>query len=405
MGYIIIELPNGIRCIHRQIRSVAVHCSLTIHTGSRDERPHEQGMAHFMEHALFKGTRRRKAYQINCRLENRGGELNAFTTKEETVVHAVTLRNDFARAVELIADVVFYSMFPTHEIEREKIVVLDEINAVRDVPAERIYDEFEERLFSGSALSHNILGDRKSLIGCDSEMLRAFHQRTYNTDQMVFSSVGPFGEKRFRYICERYFGDIPANLRTFHRETPIEVPIFQEIKQSRSFQAHCLLGSRAYAHNDERRLPLMLLVNLLGGMSANSLLNMALRERNGLTYNIEANYMPLSDAGIATIYFGTDKENVERCLQIIGDVTKKIRTGDFSRWQFAAAKKQFIGQFLLSQENNEGNMLSAGKSLLIYNRVDSMTEAVKRIQAITLSDIVEVALGIYTPPLSTLIYQ
>ena len=405
MEYFFFELPNGIRCVHRQTRTSAAWCSLTIHTGSRDERADEHGMAHFMEHALFKGTQRRKAYQINCRLENRGGELNAFTTKEETVVHAATLRSDFSRAVELIADVVFHSTFPPREIEREKEVVLDEINACKDMPVERIYDEFEEQLFSGSSLSHNILGNKKSLAGFNSEALHAFRQRTYNTDQMVFSSVGPFGENHFHYICKHYFGDIPANLRTFRREAPVEIPNFQKVRHLRTYQAHCVLGSRAYAHNDERRVPLMLLVNLLGGISANSLLNMALRERNGLTYNIEANYTPFSDTGIASIYFGTDRENVERCLQIIADETGKICAGKLSRRQFSIAQRQFIGQFLLSLENNDGNMLSVGKSLLAYNRIESTAEIVNRIQAVTLSDLIEVARDLYLPPLSTLSYQ
>ncbi len=405
MEYLFFELPNGIRCVHRPTRSSAAWCGLTIHAGSRDERASEHGLAHFIEHSLFKGTHRRKAHQINGRLENRGGELNAFTTKEETVVHATVLRGDFARAVELIADVVFHSTFPEKEIVREKEVILDEINAYKDSPAERIYDEFEERLFARSPLAHNILGDRKSLARFTPDDLHAFRKRTYNTDQMVFSSVGPFGEKRFQEVCERYLGPVPANRRTFCREVPGDVGVFREIRHPRTFQAHCLLGSRAYPHSDPRRIPLMLLVNLLGGMSSNSLLNTALRERNGLTYSVEANYTPFVDTGIASIYFGTDREQVERCLRIIGDEMAKIYDGRLSARQFAAAKRQFTGQFLLSLENNEGNMLSAGKSLLAYGRVDSTAEVLDRIRAVTLSEVVEVAREIYVPPLSMLIYQ
>ncbi len=405
MDHFLFELPNGIRCVHRQVRTAAAYCGLTVHTGSRDEGPTEHGIAHLVEHSLFKGTGRRRASQINCRLENLGGELNAFTTKEETVVHATTLRADFARAAELIADVVFRSTFPEKEVAHEKEVILDEINAYKDSPAERIYDEFEERIFAGSSLSHNILGDKKSLKRFVSDDLHRFCSRTYNTDQMVFSSVGPFGEKRFRDICKRHFGDISARRRTFIRQPVEKAPIFQEIKQLHTFQAHCILGNRAYAHNDERRIPLMLLVNLLGGASSNSLLNIALRERNGLVYNVEAGYMPLSDTGLATIYFGTDKENVARCLQMIGDEIAKICAGKLSARQFSMAKRQFIGQFLLSLESHEGNMLNAGKSLLAYNRLDSPTEVVARLRAITLPQLVEVAREVYGKPLSRLIYK
>ncbi len=405
MDYFLFELPNGIRCVHRQTRTAASYCGLTIHTGSRDEESTEHGIAHLIEHSLFKGTHRRRAFQINCRLENLGGELNAFTTKEETVVHATTLRADFARAAELIADVVFRSTFPEKEIAREKEVILDEINAYKDSPAERIYDEFEERIFSGSSLSHNILGDKKSLKRFVPDDLHAFRDRTYNTDQMVFSSVGPFGEKRFRDICERHFGDIQPRQRTFSRQPAVETTIFQETKQLHTFQTHCLLGNRAYSHNDERRIPLMLLVNLLGGVSANSLLNTSLREQNGLVYNVEANYTPLSDTGLATIYFGTEKENVARCLELIDGEITKISTGRLSARQFSIAKRQFIGQFLLSLESHEGNMLNAGKSLLVYNRLDSPAEIIARLRAITLSQMVEVAREIYARPLSWVIYK
>lgn len=405
MEYYRFDLPNGIRCVHRQTRTPAAYCSLTINTGSRDELPSEHGLAHFIEHSLFKGTRRRKAYQINCRLENLGGELNAFTTKEETVVHATTLRGDFAKAAELIADVVFFSAFPPKEIEREKEVILDEINVYKDSPADRIYDEFEDRIFADSSLGHNILGDKKSLLGYTAENIEAFRKRTYNTDQMVFSSVGPFGEKRFREVCERYFGAIPSNPRAFRREPVPAVVPFEETKRHHTFQAHCLLGGRAYAHGDERRVPLSLLVNMLGGGSSNSLLNVALRERNGFTYTIEANYTPFSDTGVASIYFGTEKDKVERCLEIIDAEIGKIRSGKITPRQLSMAKKQFVGQFLLSMESNEGNMLSAGKSLLVYNRIDSTVELVERIRTVTLSELTGVANDIYSPPLSSLIYQ
>ena len=405
MEFFLHELPNGIRCVHRPTKTAVAYCGLTINTGSRDELPSEHGIAHFIEHSLFKGTQRRRAYQINCRLENLGGELNAFTTKEETVVHATTLSVDFAKAAELISDVVFHSTFPLQEINREKEVVIDEINSYKDSPSEQIYDEFEDRIFADSPLGHNILGDKKSVLRFTPADIRSFCDRTYNTDQMVFSSVGPFGEKRFREICERYFGPVPCNQRQFERINAGPVPFFKEEQKRNTFQTHCLIGTRAYSNQSLKRIAFSLLVNLLGGSSSNSLLNMALRERNGVSYNIEAGYTPYSDTGTATIYFGTEKDKLEKCLGLVDKELKKVISGKISGRQFSIAKKQFIGQLHISLESNEGNMLSAGKSLLVYNKIESISELVNRIGALNLSDLVDTAREIYDRPLSMLIYK
>jgi len=405
MEFFQFELPNGIRCIYRPAKTAVAYCGLTINTGSRDELPDEFGMAHFIEHSLFKGTKRRKAYQINSRLENLGGELNAFTTKEETVVHATTLRKDFLKSTDLIADIAFNSTFPANELEKEREIILDEINSYKDSPTDRLYDEFEDLIFAGSSFGHNILGTKKAVLGYQGSHVRVFQERTYNTDQMVFSAVGSFGQRRFREACERFLGDIPANKRTFQRNISVPVPTFKKEQRRNTFQAHCLLGTRAYSNTDPKRIPFSLLVNMLGGASSNSLLNMALRERNGLSYNTEANYTPFSDTGITTIYFGTDKDNVDRCFELINEELKKIISGNISSRQFSIAKKQFIGQLYISMESNESNMLSAGKSLLVYNKVDSTSDLIKRIDKLTLSDVVEVAQEIYGGPLSSLIYH
>lgn len=405
MEFIHFELPNGIRCVLRPTRSAVVYCGLTINAGSRDELPTEHGIAHFVEHSLFKGTQRRKAYQVNSRLENLGGELNAFTTKEETVIHATTLRGDFAKAAELIADVVFSSVFPQKEIDKEKEVVADEINSYKDSPAERIYDDFEDFIFADTSLGHNILGRKKSISKFRSEDLHAFCDRTYNTDQMVFSASGALSERRFREICERHFAQIPENRRTFQR-TPIpEVDSFVFEKRYNTFQAHCMVGCRAYPNTDTKRIPFSLLVNLLGGASSNSLLNMALRERNGFSYNVEAGYTPYRDTGITTIYFGTDKDKVDLCLELIDKELSKILAGDISSRQFSIAKKQFIGQLLISMESAENNMLSAGKSLLVYDKVDSTVDLIKRIENIRLTEVCDVAGEIYGQSRSMLIYR
>lgn len=405
MEFIQYKLPNGIRCIHKKVRSAVVHCSLTVNTGSRDELATEHGMAHLLEHAFFKGTTRRKAHNINSRLENLGGELNAYTTKEETVIHATTLRQDFSRAAELIADIAFNSTFPQKEIEKEKEIIADEINSYKDFPSERIFDDFEDMIFAGSDLGHNILGRKTSLMKYTRDHLERFMARTYNTDQMVFASIGNISEARFMEICNRYFAPIPASTRGFARGGVGEYTPFTKTMHRSNYQAHCVMGNRAYSLTDDERVPLSLLTNLLGGPSANSLLNMALRERNGLSYAVEAGYTPFSDTGIFTIYFGTDKEKVDQCLELIDKEIGKILRGELSPRVLSMAKKQFIGQMTIATESNESYMLGAARSYLIYNMVDTMEAARRKIQAISAEDLVRVAGEMFGRNLSRLIYK
>ncbi len=405
MEFIQYRLPNGIRCIHKKVRSAVVHCSLTVNTGSRDELPSEYGMAHLLEHAFFKGTTHRKAHNINSRLENMGGELNAYTTKEETVVHATTLRQDFTRAAELISDIVFNSTFPQKEIDKEKEIIVDEINSYKDTPSERIFDDFEELIFAGSDLAHNILGRKSDLMRYTREDLVRFVERTYNTDQMVFASIGNLSETRFREVCDRYFAAIPASPRTLGRNAVTQYEPFDKSLHRSRYQAHCLIGNRAYGLNDDNRVVLSLLTNMLGGPSANSLLNIAVRERNALSYAVEAGYTPYSDTGIFTIYFGTEKEKVELCRELIDRELSRLRNGEISDRLLSMAKKQFIGQMTIAMESNESYMLGAARSYLIYNTVDSMETACRKIQAVTRDDIVRVAGEILGPDLSTLTYR
>lgn len=397
-------LPNGIRCIHKQVKSAVVHCALTVNTGSRDEQPGEYGMAHLVEHTLFKGTHRRKAWQVNCRLENRGGELNAYTTKEETVVHATTLRGDYAKAVELISDIVFFPTFPEHEIEKEKNVIFDEINLYKDAPTDRIYDEFEEMMFAGSSLGHNILGSKAALRRLHSEDIRRFVARTYTTDQMVFSLIGNVSEHAFRQAADRYFANIPASRRSFVRTAgPVPEPFSHTVGRS-THQVHCMRGKRAYDLRDERRLPLLLLMNLLGGPSANSLLNVLLRERNALSYTVEASYTPFTDSGIASVYFSCEKENAARCLELIERQMTDLAEHPLSPRRLAVAKRQFLGQLAISAESNESYMLGAAKSYLVFGEVDGFEDARERVDAIGAEDIRRVAEDIFTG-MSDLIYR
>ncbi len=397
-------LPNGIRCIYKRTKSPVTYCSLTINAGSRDEKNKEFGIAHFTEHAIFKGTKNRKAYHINSRLEKLGGELNAFTTKEETVVHATSLKSDFSKAAELIADICFNSVFPEKEIEKEREVVIDEINSYKDSPPDRIYDEFEDLLFSGSELGHNILGTKSTVSRFSGDTVKCFTRRCYNTDNMVFAVSGNLPEKNFRMYAERYFADKEKSTRVFSRQTPEPIEPFRKIVDRHTHQAHCIIGARAYGHNHPKRVALSLLTNMLGGPAANSMLNVLLREKNALTYGIDASYTPYSDTGVAAIYFGTDKDKIERCLPMIETLLKRLKTTLLSSRQLAVAKKQLIGQLSISMESNEGYMLSAAKSYLVYDDVDSPSEIYRKILEVTPSDIMETANEVFSD-MSYLIYN
>ena len=245
MEFFTYRLPNGIRGIHRQVKSNVAHCALVINAGSRDEHPDQYGLAHLTEHAFFKGTQRRRAWQVNCRLENLGGELNAFTTKEDTTIHATTLRGDFPRAAELIADVAFRSTFPERELEREKEVIADEINTYKDSPADLIYDTFEDMLFAGSELGHNILGRKAALMRYDGDAIRRFTARTHTTDRMVFASIGNIPARQAEAVAMRCFGGEPATERGFARSVPAATEPFRKTVCRHTHQTHCIVGCRA----------------------------------------------------------------------------------------------------------------------------------------------------------------
>ena len=404
MEFFTYTLPNGIRCILKRVKSPVVHCAMTINTGSRDELASEHGMAHFVEHMLFKGTSRRRAWQVNCRLENLGGELNAYTTKEETVIHATTLKGDYGKAIDLIADIIFNSSFPEKEVEKEKQVIIDEINLYKDSPSDLIYDEFEDMLFAGSSLGHNILGSRQKLKKYRSKDISDFVARTYNTDQMVFSLIGNVSEKAFADGMDRYFRTIPENRRSFTRKLEGDPGIFSKSVGKSTHQLHCVLGGRAYGYENCKRLPLSLLMNTLGGPSANSLLNILLREKNALSYGMEASYTPLSDTGIATIYFTCERDKGDKCLELVNKQLAELRENPLSPRRLSMAKKQFLGQFAITAENNENYMLSAGKSYLIFESVESTAKVREKILSVTADDIMEVANDILSD-MSVLIYK
>ncbi|WP_347281638.1 pitrilysin family protein [uncultured Alistipes sp.] len=404
MEFYTYTLPNGIRGIHRQVRSTVAHCALVIGAGSRDEHPGQYGLAHLTEHAFFKGTERRRAWQVNCRLENLGGELNAFTTKEETTIHATTLRGDFAKAAELIADIAFRSTFPEREIEREKEVIADEINTYKDSPAEMLYDTFEDMLFEGSELGHNILGRKAALMRYDGAAIRAFTARTHTTDRMVFSSIGNFSPKTAEATALRYFGEQAATTRGFERAAPPAVKPFEKTVTKHTHQTHCIIGNRACGIEETKRLPLALLVNVLGGPSANSLLNVEVREKHGLSYNIEANYIPYGDSGLVAIYFSSEHANEAQCAELVERQLQRLRTTPLTGRQLSMAKKQFIAQLAISGESNENYMLSAGKSLLTHDEIDTMEEVYAKIGTLTAAQLTEAAEEVFTK-MSRLTYK
>lgn len=406
MEFEIFGFDNGIKCVYKRVRSKVVHCGLIINTGTRDELPHEHGMAHLIEHMMFKGTGRRKPYHINNLLDSGGGELNAFTSKEETVIHTTTLRSDFAKATDLIQDIAFHSVFPETALEKERNVIIEEINSCKDSPSEQIFDDFEDLVFSGSSLGRNILGSRQPLKRFRQKDLFRFVDRCYNTDQMVFSIAGDLPVSRVKEVCRKALGSIPENIRTFERPEPPPYVPFQKTVRKNTHQVHGLIGNRAYPHNHPGRIALALLINMLGGPSSNARLNVSLREKNGLSYHVEAGVGSYADTGIVTIYFGADKQMSERCFELIRKELSLLRNKKISPLQLSRAKKQLIGQLAISCESNESYMLSAGKSYLIHREIESLDALTEKILAVTPEKLLETANDIFCESrLSTLIYK
>jgi len=399
------QFRNGIRVVHLEKKSIVGHLGVIINAGSRDEQEPEQGMAHFIEHSIFKGTRKRRAFHILSRIEDVGGELNAYTTKEETAIYASFLTEYYPRASELLSDIFFNSMFPAKELEREKEVVMEEINSFKDSPAELIFDEFDELIFNGHPLARNILGTPETLRTFDREKILSFVSRNYHTDQVVISSVGAVPFPKLISMLEKYFGSATPNMRTIARDpfthyTPGEKQLHKD-----THQAHCVLGNIAYDNHHRHRVAMILLSNLIGGQGLNSRLNLALRERRGMAYNVEAGYTSFTDTGIFNVYFGTDKENLNKALKIVNKEFQSLRDSQLGNLQLSKAKKQLIGQMAIAADNHEELMLTLGRSYLFFDKVDSMSRVFEKIEAVTASEILEVANTVLDPgQLSRLIF-
>ena len=383
------------RLIHNYVPNKAAYCGLIINVGSRDEQAGEFGMAHFIEHVIFKGTEKRKAYHILSRLEDVGGELNAYTTKEDTCVYATFMAKDYERALELFADIVFHSVFPEKEIEKEKDVVLDEINSYKDNPGELIFDDFEELVYSGYPIGRNILGDEASVEQISREMVLDFVRRNYFPNRMVISSVGDIAFDKLVRLVEKYFAGYESGPSLQTRVKPeIYTPRFVELDKD-THQCHCIIGNIAYDYTQDNRLALSLLINLLGGAGMNTRLNFNIRERHGLAYNIEASYTPYSDTGIAMIYFGCDPEHAEWCLSLCKKEMRSLYEEKLGPVQLKRAKAQMVGQLAISSENYENLMLSIGKSFLIYDKVDSLEDIYTQVDEITSEVLLQVAKDIF----------
>lgn len=398
-------LSNGLRIIHAQNQSAVAYCGYAIDAGTRDEEENEQGMAHFVEHLIFKGTQKRHSWHILNRMEHVGGDLNAYTNKEETVVYSAFLVEHFPRAVELLTDIVFHSTYPQAEIDKEVEVIIDEIQSYEDTPSELIFDDFEELVFPNHPLGRNILGKPELLRQFKSEDALRFTNRFYRPDNMVFFVQGNVDFKRVVRLLEKAVSDIPATITERNRIKPeLYIPQNKTIHRD-THQAHVMIGCRSYDTHDKKRTALYLLNNILGGPGMNSRLNVALRERSGLVYNVEANLTSYTDTGLFCVYFGTDQEDVNRCIRLVHKELKRLREKPLSSTQLTTAQKQIIGQIGVAADNFENNALNMAKTYLHYNKYEESQEVYKRIQSLTPQDLWEVANEMFCEEnLSTLIY-
>ncbi|MFN2428597.1 MAG: M16 family metallopeptidase [Cryomorphaceae bacterium] len=385
-------LPNGIRLVHKPTpNGQTAHFGLTVNAGSRDEEDDEQGLAHFIEHCLFKGTKRRKAFHILSRMDSVGAELNAYTTKEETVIYASFLLNHFERAIEVIADIAKNSTFPEKEIAKERDVIIDEIQSYQDNPAELIFDDFEELIYGGHPIGRNILGTEESVKQLGRDQIHSFIKRRYKSSEIVLSAVGNISFKKLVKWADKHFGDIPTSAKPAKREPVKGVTITRKRMELDTFQAHLIMGGIAYPNNHDLNTAAVLMNNYLGGPAMNSRLNMNIREKHGIAYNIESAFQPYSDTGLISIYLGTDKKLMERSEKLVHRELTQLREKRLTTTALHRAKQQLKGQLALSQEGGASLMQALGKSMIIKDKVSSMKEVLDRIDSVTDSDVLEVA--------------
>ncbi|MBR4192008.1 MAG: insulinase family protein [Prevotella sp.] len=425
-------LKNGLRIIHLPSPSQVVYCGYQIAAGTRNESSGEEGIAHFCEHMTFKGTERRNAIQIINALEGVGGELNAFTNKEDTVFYAAISKEHFSQAVDILTDIVFHSQYPQHEIEKEVEVICDEIESYNDSPAELIYDDFENIIFEGHPLGHNILGNAEQLRTYTTEDALRFVRRNYRTNNAIFFA---YGDVDFAKICksvECRTDSVECRVENVEFATAAEIScgavarsssagLLPEgrknsklytlnsqliVRQLSTHQSHVMLGTLAYDIHHPMRIPLYLLNNILGGPGMNARLNISLRERNGLVYTVESTMVSYSDTGIWCIYFGCDSHDIKRCLKLVRRELDKMMQKPLSTSQLRNAKRQLKGQIAIACDNREQLALDFGKSFLHYGWEKDITHLYESIDKVTAEDIQKVANELFaTNMLTTLIYK
>ena len=398
-NYNIATLPNGLRIIHLTSPSPVVYCGIGIAAGSRHEKPGEEGVAHFCEHMSFKGTRRRSAIQIlNC-LESVGGDLNAFTNKEDTTFYAAIQKEHFPRAVDLLTDIVFCSQYPQHEVEHEVDVICDEIESYNDSPAELIYDVFENQLFKDHPLGHNILGTRKQVQQFTSQHAFRFTNRYYRPDNAIFFVYGDVNFSRLVKSLEVRGEKLEGREYPQNQQPDISLtsPISPLTPNPQHHQAHVMLGCQSFSYDDPRRMPLFLLNNILGGPGMNARLNLKLREQHGLVYTVESSMASYSDTGVWSVYFGCDHHDVKRCIRLVSRELDRMMQTPLSDRQLASAKRQLKGQLTIAADNREQFALDMAKHFLHYGKERSLDQLIAQIDAITAPQLQDVAQQLFAP--------
>lgn len=387
----VFELANGLQCAFVPKKSTVAHIAVAIRAGSRDELEHQQGLAHFIEHNLFKGTTKRKAYHILSRLDDVGGELNAYTTKEETIIHASFLKADMRRAMELLSDVMVQSTFPERELEKEKDVIKDEIYSYKDSPSEQIFDDFEDLIFAGDPLGRNILGTPDSVDGLGREDILEFIGRTYSAERIKISISGAFTRERVERMCGEFFGHWQLAPNGWTNSFQGNSTPTKRVDPVAQFQDHYMIGWRTPGIHDENRRPLLLLNNILGGPAMNSRLGLNIREKHGIAYNIES-YMNLySDIGMLGIYLGCDSSQTAKASHLVMKEVEKFQQKKLGTLQLSKAKNQFLGQMALSEENGLNTAIGAARALLHFGKVNSFEGVAEKIRSIGAEEVMAAA--------------
>jgi len=398
LEYKLHTFSNGLRLAFKQTENTQIaHSGFFINAGSRDELPSQVGLAHLLEHMLFKGTKKRNTNQVLNRLEVVGGDLNAFTTKDKTVVHASVVKDHFDRCIELLVDVTFNSSFPEKPLEKEKKVVCEEIDMYLDAPEERIFDEFQEMFYASHPLGNNILGSKETVTGFNSDNISEFVHQRYFSNEIVLVVVAPIKAEKVIRVCQKHIDGLDIKSGTVQRRKPEASPIFDVVKHNGFSQAHLLIGSEAYPLDHENRPALMLLANILGGPGLNSILNLKLREKHAYTYGVDCSLQSLTDSGFLTIYYGTDQRNLNRSRKAVLRELESIRKHLIKPNLLKNYKTQFRGQLIMAEESNSSLMFVIGRSLLDLGYVDSLQEVLNKIDSITSEQLQEVANDVLAP--------